>query len=92
MNITNNFSDTGLTLAQIAYGLLWRSPSTDHYVFTARQWLLDGLSKDERYEAIAWAIKEYGAMRTADVISADIRMGIFPEKGHAPKQKPPASS
>jgi hypothetical protein len=77
-----SLKDEPVSLCQIAYGLLWRSNSTEHHVCEARQWLLNGLSQEERKAAIAWVIEKYGPMRTSELIAADIRTGRFPKRDY----------
>jgi hypothetical protein len=62
------------------YGLLWLSVSTDNLVKVARKRLLDALSKDERKKGIEHALHSFGPVTDADMIAADIRIGIFPER------------
>ncbi len=66
----------------IAYGFLWRSLSDNSLVKTARHALRSALSKEEQKAGIAWVVENHGPMTTADLIAADIRCGIFPERSY----------
>jgi len=50
------------TAAEKAYGLLWRTSSSDPRVNEARQILLAGMNKDGQRRGIAYAVEKYGAM------------------------------
>lgn len=73
----------------IAYGLLWRSLSDSSLVKTARHALRSSLSKEEQKAGIAWVVENHGPVTTADMIAADIRCGIFPERSY--DKEPPMS-
>lgn len=66
--------------AQRAYGILWRDPSTSMFSRAARSELFMALSHEERRAGIAWAIEMFGPMTESEMIAADIRVGIFPQK------------
>ncbi len=66
----------------IAYGLLWRSLSDNSLVKTARHALRSTLSKEEQKAGIAWVVENHGPVTTADLIAADIRCEIFPERSY----------
>ncbi len=66
--------------AQRAYGILWRECSTSVHAKAARKELFDALSHEERRAGIAWAMEAFGPMSDAEMIAADIRVGVFPEK------------
>ena len=75
-------SYTKVTAAQMAYAALWRSQCTDKWSRAARQALLDGLTKDERRDAIKWLIESFGPIQDGEMIAADIRLGTFPERSY----------
>jgi hemolysin-activating ACP:hemolysin acyltransferase len=66
--------------AQRAYGILWRDPSTSMFSRAARSELFKALSHEERRAGIAWAIEIFGPMTGSEMIAADMRVGIFPQK------------
>lgn len=72
----------------IAYGCLWRCLSDSRLVKTARHALRSSLSKEEQKAGIAWVIENYGPVTISDLIAADIRCGIFPERGYDKEPKP----
>ena len=69
-----------LSSIQKAYGLLWRTVTDSLIVNEARKELFGILSKDERRAGIAWAIEVHGPITTHEMIAADMRAGVFPEK------------
>lgn len=71
-----------VTTAQMAYALLWGSQCHDNWSRGARQALLDGLTKDERRDAIGWLIESYGPISDGEMIAADIRLGTFPQRSY----------
>lgn len=66
--------------AQRAYGLLWRDTSESMFSRGARRELLAVLSHEERRAGIAWAMEMFGPMTNSEMIAADIRAGVFPQK------------
>jgi len=66
--------------AQRAYGILWRDPSVSLYSRGARKELFNALSHEDRRAGIAWAMEAFGPMSDAEMIAADIRIGVFPKK------------
>lgn len=70
----------------MAYGLLWRSPAQDQNVLEARKCLLNTLTVDERREGVKWVMETFGLMSTSELIAADIRTGIFPQKSYEPEE------
>jgi hypothetical protein len=66
--------------AQRAYGLLWRDPAPSMFSRDARQQLFGALSHEERRAGTAWAMEHYGPMTQNEMIAADMRVGVFPEK------------
>jgi hypothetical protein len=73
-----------LTPVQVAYALLWRTHTDDAFVHRARCELLNTLTKDEQREAIKWVVEAYGPMHTRELIAADIRAGVFPQRSYDP--------
>lgn len=73
-----------LTPVQVAYALLWRSPTDCALAHRARRELLNSLTKDEQREATAWVVEAFGPMQTKELIAADIRAGVFPQKSYQP--------
>ena len=69
-----------MTPAQQAYALLWRSSTEDPFAKRARAALLPSLTREERHAAVQWVLKEYGGMSTNELIAADMRAGVFPER------------
>lgn len=65
--------------AQRAYGILWREPTTSIYAKAARKELFNALSHEDRRAGIAWAMEAFGPMSDAEMIAADIRVGVFPQ-------------
>lgn len=70
--------------AQRAYGILWRDSSNSMFSHNARRELFDALTHEERRAGIAWAMEMYGPMSENEMISADIRVGMFPRKSTEP--------
>ena len=71
-----------LTATQRAYALLWRCKSDDRLVNQARRELLDAMTRDEQREAVTWVVEEFGPMQTKELIAADMRAGVFPQKSY----------
>jgi hypothetical protein len=70
----------GLTAAQRAYGILWRTLTDNKLVHAARKELLDSLSFEERKAGIEWAVKIFGPVTTNEIVALDMQAGLFPEK------------
>jgi hypothetical protein len=66
--------------ASRAYGMLWRDPSGSALSRGARKELFDALSPEERRDGITYAVEMFGPMTDAEMIAADIRVGVFPNK------------
>ena len=66
--------------AQRAYGILWRDPATTTFSSCARRALFEALSHEERRAGITWAMEMFGPMTANEMIAADIRVGVFPNK------------
>lgn len=73
-----------LTPTQVAYALLWRSMTDCALAHRARCELLNALSKDEQREAITWVVEAFGPMQTRELIAADMRAGVFPQRSYSP--------
>jgi hypothetical protein len=68
------------TPAQKAYGALWREVHDTPLVREARLQLRDSLTQEERRTGIAWALEAFGPVSTSEMIAADMRAGIFPQR------------
>jgi hypothetical protein len=66
--------------AQRAYGILWRDPSSSIHSKAARKELFDALSHEERRAGIAWAMDLFGPMSDREMMMADMRVGVFPNR------------
>jgi hemolysin-activating ACP:hemolysin acyltransferase len=66
--------------AMRAYGILWRDGSPSLFSKSARNELFENLTHEERRAGIAWAMDSFGPMSDSEMISADIRAGVFPNK------------
>lgn len=77
-----------ITPAQTAYALLWRSKSGDSFVNKARAALLATLTREEQREAIAWILAAFGPMQTNELIAADMRVGVFPQRSYDANEAP----
>jgi len=73
-----------LTPTQLAYALLWRSKSDCRFVNQARRELLATLTLDEQRAAVKWVIEANGPMQANELIAADIRAGVFPQRSFDP--------
>ena len=71
---------TVLDAAQRAYGMLWRDTSNSVLSRGARKELFDVLTHEERRAGIAYAMEMFGPMSDNEIIAADIRIGVFPNK------------
>jgi hypothetical protein len=69
--------------AQQAYALLWRSKTGDHLINQARRLLSAAMTKEEQRDAIAWVLAEVGPMTDAEMVAADMRVGVFPRRSFA---------
>jgi hypothetical protein len=67
-----------------AYGLLWRSLSDDPLVHAARKKLRDSLTAEQRKAGVAWAVDACGPMSDSELIAADMRAGVFPQRSYIP--------
>lgn len=65
-----------------AYGLLWLELSPLPLVKQARHALFAALSLQQRKNGIAWAVETYGPITNQQIIAADIRDGIFPNRSY----------
>lgn len=80
--MSEEFDPKQLSPVQVAYALLWRTHTDDALVHRARKELLNALSKDEQRQAVKWVVEAFGPMQTKELIAADIRAGVFPQKSY----------
>lgn len=73
-----------LTAVQRAYALLWRCKSDDRFVNQARRELLETMTRDDQREAVNWVVEEFGPMQTNELIAADMRASVFPQRSYDP--------